>query len=202
MTTRRLSGFRLVSTHHGDTLQRVAARELGDAAQWIVLVEINDLEPPYITDDPSEVSSRVKLSGSQIIVPATSPKATVSADLDSALGRDLRLTKGRLSAINGKFNLVSGVDNYSQALKTLVVTEPGDLLFHPTYGCGVRRFIGSSNSRARAMLAGELVRRGVAADPRTGEVKKAAATVQGDRLDIEVEAVSIHDQSVGFEVIV
>ena len=43
---RELTGYRYASTNHGDTIQQVAFRELGDASRWAELVWINDLLPP------------------------------------------------------------------------------------------------------------------------------------------------------------
>ena len=196
MTTKTLTGFRLVATHRGDTLQRVAVRELGDAAKWSELAEINRLRPPYLTNDEGQVSDSVKLTGEQLLVPAASPRATTDTNPESVLGRDIHLDRGELHAENGDLSLVEGADNYVQALSHLVVTEPGDLLFHPAYGCGVRRMIGGSNSRAKVMLASRLVKRAIAADPRTSEVRNATVTATGDSLRIEATAVAIHDRTV------
>jgi predicted Zn-dependent protease len=44
---RPLNGFRLVEIKYGDTLQELAARELGDANKWRDIIAINDLLPPY-----------------------------------------------------------------------------------------------------------------------------------------------------------
>jgi len=196
MTDRTLVGFRLIETRYGDTLQRVAARELGDAARWYELAEINGLRPPYLTDDQLSVSATVKLTGSQLLVPAATPKATIDSTPDGALGIDILLHKGSIQSENGDIALVSGAANYVQALTSLVVTEPGDLLFHPTYGCGVRSLLGSSNSRAKMMLAGGLVRRAIASDPRTAEVVRADISANGDSLQIEAHAMAVHGQPV------
>lgn len=197
MATKTLSGYRLVNTRRGDTLQRVAARELGAAGRWYELAEINNLRPPYLTDDANAVTLQVKLTGSQLIVPSSSPQATADTSVDAVFGADIKLKNGRLQADeSGDIRIISGVDNYVQALRFLLATEPGDLLFHPNYGCGVRSIIGASNSRAKMMLAGGLVRRAIAADPRTQAVPAATVTARGDAIRIEVTATAIHDQPV------
>jgi hypothetical protein len=142
LTTKTLSGFRLVETRRGDTLQRIAVRELGDATRWHELAEINRLRPPYLTDDESQVSGSVKLTGSQLLVPSSTPTATVDTNAESIFGTDVLLRRGKFQVSSGDLVLVSGVDNYLQALRHVVRTEPGDLMFHPRYGCGVRKMIG------------------------------------------------------------
>lgn len=190
-----LEGFRLVDTMRGDTLQRVSARELGNAGLWYELAEINGLRPPYLTDDEAQVSATVKLTGSKLIVPASFPRATVETDPSDVLGRDIWLYRGELQVRDGDLAIVDGADNYVQALAHLVVTEPGDLLFHPGYGAGLRRFIGKSNSRAKALLASGLVKRAILNDDRTVEVPLANVTVEGDVLRIDVRAVAVHGRS-------
>lgn len=198
MTTKTLSGFRLVETRRGDTLQRIASRELGSATRWYELAEINKLRPPYLTDDEDQASDSVKLTGSQLLVPSTTPVATADTSPESIFGTDVLLKNGRLRVSDGDLVLVSGVDNYLQALGHVVVTEPGDLMFHPEYGCGVRRMIGSSNSRAKITLAGGLVRKAVASDPRTKEVKSATVRAVGDSLFVEGEAIAINQRPARF----
>ena len=70
MILKPLSGFRLVPTRRGDTLQDVAVRELGDAARWYDLAAINDLLPPFLTDDPQQAGPRVLLTGQDLKIPA------------------------------------------------------------------------------------------------------------------------------------
>lgn len=189
---RTLPGVRFVETRRGDTLQRVAARELGDAARWRDLAEINQLSPPYLTDEVAEASQTVLLTGALLMVPAASPRPPKDGTPEEVLGADVALRRGELQVVGGDLALVAGVPNFAQALSHLVQTEPGDLLFHARYGAGVRRLLGSSNSRSKGVLAAGLVRGAARADPRTSAVTKATAEVRGDvlRLEVEVEAVT------------
>lgn len=54
--------FRSYIIKAGDTPQSIAQNELGDAARWLDITELNDLSYPYISDDPS-YNGNVKARG-------------------------------------------------------------------------------------------------------------------------------------------
>lgn len=191
--TKIISGYRVVNTRRGDTLQRIAARELGDAARWPDIALLNDLAPPYLVDDPADIAPGVLQSGASLMLPANAVSATRDASTDDLFGRDVALADGDLVVTDGDIALVSGVDNLSQAMRHLIKTEPGDLLFYPRYGCGVRPFLGASNSKANGQVAGALVRRAVLADPRIDSIQAATVEIAGDAVRIEVTAMAIHN---------
>ena len=186
---RPLTGYRLVSLLHGDTLQEVAARELGDASKWADIVAINNLRPPYLTADPDQASDGVKLFGDMILVPATTTIATVNADTDAAavFGVDLDLTGGDLHVDGGDLRLISGRANLKQALIHRVKTHLKELLFHLPYGCGVHRLIGAVNGPTAALLGGQYVRGAMLADPRVDTVLAVRSAAEGDVVPIAVE---------------
>lgn len=194
--TPRQTGYKTVQTLHGDTLQRVAARELGDASLWPGIAYLNGLAPPYLTDDPAQVAEGVRLTGSRLLVPVDAPVAPADVGTRDPFGSDVRLNKGLLTVEGGDLALVSGVDNLRQALGHVVVTEPGELLFHPRYGCGLRRFIGASNSRANALVAGGLVKRALGADHRVVSVREATTEINGAVLRIEATAVAVDGSTI------
>ena len=194
--TPRSTGYRIVSTNRGDTLQRIALRELGDASQWPDIALMNGLHPPYLTDDPTQQGPEVWLTGAKIRVPAASPLAFADQTATEPFGSDVRLVNGALRAVNGNFDTVYNVDNFKQALVNKLKTEPGELLFHPKYGCDPRQYIGSGNSVTIAMVAGELIKRSMLADPRVSSVPTATATVSGDQLDISIKVVAVDDSTV------
>lgn len=186
-----IAGFRRVQLLYGESLQQLAARELGDAAQWTDIAAINDLMPPYVTGDPDVAGPRVARYGDTLIIPA--PKADIEVTARSAedvLKRDVQLAQGRLTAKNGDFALVAGRDNLHQALGIRVRTEPGELLFHPTYGCAVVRMKGKRSTPLSALFAAKYVESAVRDDPRIASVTKADATVQGDAISVEVTGIT------------
>lgn len=190
---RTLYGWRYVSTFQGDTLQTVAARELGDATMWAQLVSINSLIYPYLTDDPTLAGSGVLLTVSDlIVVPAPVPAAVTATDPNLVFGSDVGLDKfGNLTVSNGDFGVVSGLANLSQGLSNALVTEMGELLFHGTYGSRVRSIVGASNGPTKGQLAATYAKQPVLADSRVASIASSTATVTGDAISVVVNAVTI-----------
>ncbi len=187
-----LNGYRYVLTNRGDSLQRLALRELGDASLWTTIRAINNLQPPYLTDDASAASDYVILNGADyLIVPATTASST-KADPTTVYGTDLLLdSNGRLSLSGNDFAVVSGVANLKQALTNAIQTEQGELLYHPTYGSLVRRILGAVIGPTKTLLAAEYAKAPVAADPRISSITSATATATGTAISVSVEAETI-----------
>jgi phage baseplate assembly protein W len=184
-----LYGFRFVEIQQGDSLQVIAARELGDAALWYQLIALNGLVPPYITDDPTEASAGVLLSGGSLKVPAPQPVATTTTDPTEVFLSDIQLDPyGGLSVDdNGDFAVASGVDNLNQALSNRVSTDRGELIYHTDYGSRVRRLQGTVNGPTAGLLAAQYAKSAVQADPRVKQVNQAVADISGDAINVSVE---------------
>jgi phage baseplate assembly protein W len=189
---KELVGYRFVLTRYGDTLQRVALRELGDASKWTTLVALNKLQPPYLTDDPTAVTDYVVLNGTtHLVLPATSA-ASAQPDPAAVFGTDLLLTAdGFLSITSADFDTVSGVENLSQALRNALATDQGELLFHPTYGTLIRRILGKVAGPTAQQLAAEYAKSTVAADARIKQVDSATATTVGTAITVTVQAETV-----------
>lgn len=62
---RRPNSVKEVTIQQGDTLERIAQREYGDALRWVDLVVLNNLKPPYVSNISDD---GVKAFGESIIV--------------------------------------------------------------------------------------------------------------------------------------
>jgi hypothetical protein len=193
-----LSGYRFVDTQYGDTLQKIAYRELNDASQWPLLIAYNQLVYPFITDIPELAVPGVILTGAQILVPAA--VAVIESQTDPALVFEIDLAldvNGGLTVDgSGDFACVSGNANLSQALNGRVITDNGELLFHSEYGNLVRQLLGALNGPNAALLAGEYVTGAVLADPRVSAVRSALVTIAGDQTQVAVELTPVVGRSV------
>lgn len=189
---RELPSFRLAETHHGDDLQTIAGRELGDANRWPELVWINSLIYPYLTDDEQVSSDRVLLTGSLIRIPAPSATPVDEPKRAQVFGRDVQLTNRKLTVTeNGDFDVCAGVDNLTQQLRHAIITPRGQLRRHPGYGCLVWTLHGAVQGPTAAMLGSQYVRATLEADYRVSQVRQASADVIGDALRIVAQAETI-----------
>lgn len=183
---------RQAETRRGDTLQRIAARELDDAALWYRLVAINGLVAPYITDDAALAGEQVLLAGRDLLlVPsaASAPRPTV--DPERTFGRDIRADRGRLGVNNGDLAVIVGYDNLTQALRLALGTDVGQRLFHPRYGCALRQIIGGKATPALLQIAAAFAARTLLADARVADARGVAARASGDTVAVTGTAIAI-----------
>lgn len=194
---REAPNVRLVRTDWADDLQAVAARELADANRWPELVWLNDLVPPYITQDAQAVGPGVLLAGDWIKVPA--PGGTVVAQAEHLFERDLALPGGLLqSAPNGDLLLVTGSDNLTQQVRHRINTPRGQLRRHPGYGCLLWRLLGRVNGPTAGALGAEYVKSALGAEYRINRVLEASARITGDAVYITARAEAIDGQIIDF----
>jgi phage baseplate assembly protein W len=187
--TKQYSGYRFVSTRRGDTLQMVAFRELGNANDWAKLAWFNNLLPPFITDDASLAGDRVLLSGQELKIPSTVAESESSSnDLENVLLTDCRLRNGRLSVdeTTGDFEVVSGRDNLKQAISFRIVTDPGELIYHPGYGCKIGRRKGNKNAAVATLMGRMDIQDALIQESRLRRIDSITTTSSGDVLSAVV----------------
>lgn len=188
---------RLAEIHQGDTLQRIAAREMGDANRWPELVWINSLSPPYLTGDERQVAPGVLMFGALIKVPAPVGVYTDSTDRGEAYARDCQLTgKMLLDDGRGDFAVASGTANLKQQLSHVISTPRGQATRHPNYGCLVWRLQGTVNGPVAAKLGAEYVKSALLSDYRVSSVASSVADASGDVLQVVARAIAIDGSAV------
>lgn len=189
---RPLPSYRLVATLWDDDLQSLAAREMGDANRWPELVWINELRPPYITNDERRVVPGVLLAGSFIKVPAPAGVFTDDAERGQVYERDCALANRMLSAdASGDIAILTGAKNLRQQLQHRIDTPRGQARRHPDYGCLVSRLKGKINGPTAGLMAAEYVKAALLADFRVSRVEFSQADVLGDTIKVTAKAVAI-----------
>jgi hypothetical protein len=136
----------------GMTLERLAQKQLGDSSRWGEIAEVNQLKPPYITDDLSDTREGLLKPGDNVLIPApsTGTFSQVPAtrqitttmgltELEKSLGTDLKLTKDfDLSISNsGDLEVVSGTENLGQAVVLKLGYEQGQVMKYPLMGASI-----------------------------------------------------------------
>jgi len=189
--------FRLAQTNYGDDLQAVAAREMGDANRWVEIVWLNNLVPPYLTDDPRRVAPGVKLTGSFLKVPAPVGVWTDAAEGGQVYERDCAMVGKMLQAdADGDLQVVAGADNLRQQLAHRIVTPTGQARRHPDYGCKIWRLMGQVNGPTAAQLGSKYVELSLRADYRVSRVVQSKADIKLDSVQVTARAVAIEGSTV------
>lgn len=189
---RQLPSYRLAEIHHGDDLQAIAAREMGDANRWPELVWLNALTHPYITTDERRAGPGVLLVGSFIKVPAPAGVWTDDAERGQVYERDCAMANRMLGVdAGGDLAVVAGADNLRQQLQHRLDTPRGQARRHPEYGNMAPRLKGRVNGPTAGLLAAEYVKSALLADYRVSRVDHSTAQVQGDAILVTARAVPI-----------
>ena len=189
---KQLSGYRVIETFFSDTLPKVALRELGDANRWPEIAWLNELVPPYLTDDATMVRPGVVLTGGSLYIPAPINTVSVETDPNLVFEVDIKMSRRQLQAdAGGDFAVVAGRDNLKQQLTHRLATDKGELLRHPDYGCSARRLIGSINGPVAGAMAAGYVKAALLSDFRIKSVEKVTANIKGDAIFADARAIPI-----------
>lgn len=180
----------------GDTIERIAARELGDATRYKELVLLNGLKNPYI----GEGERNIKV-GDTLLIPSQSNlnieqqpplgsgEFEISRNLNprqKELGIDIFLEKGKDIALSNSndIDLVASVENVLQSLAIRLGVTKGDYRIHPDFG--VQYDIGTKNTGNTLILAQEIGKQ-LARDPRLANNPRVTVTSQENILRVNID---------------
>lgn len=188
----------------GTTLERLALNELGDARRWVEIIELNNLKPPYISNDNTLQNDSVKKPGDKILLPqpisngfATTPINRETfvlqglSELEKNLGVDLKLSTNydlQLSNSNDLV-LIKGIDNAIQSILLKLVLEKQEILDHPSIGVGL-----NIGSKAPSLIEVQTeIIRALSQDPRFERIDGLSITQENSvfRLQFEVKVKNV-----------
>lgn len=214
LNTQEYKGFQEIVVGSGDTLQSIAAKRLGRADKWLDLAILNDLKPPFISNNKLPQTLQ---TGSRIVVPITTPTANADvltasdtpvgdSQMEEHLGQDFEMVQtkranGRLSGLFGwaidtaggstDVRKVKGVKNYAQAIEMRFRTEQGFNILYPQIG--LPKLVGQRGFQEKLADANFAARQQLLSDKRTERVISFRFRVDNDKVFIEADV-----QPVGF----
>ena len=165
---------------NADSLQDLAARQTGSFDNWPAIAAANALSPPY----PGPTNPAVALSGRQLYMPGSGVQVGAAGaapnydNLTLGVDYDFGPINGLQPGWSGDIPLIAGLYNYARAIGRRLQTPLGALVYHQNYGSRIPPEVGAIQDSTEAARLAEYGRSAMAADPRTGAVLYATATVQ------------------------
>lgn len=148
----KLPAMKQIRIEGNTTLERIAAKELGDSNRWPEIAELNDLKYPYITSDITDTSIYVKKIGETLLIPqpvqqgfSNVPRLRENklnkdmSEFEKNLGIDLKVDDNFDLVLTGNqdYSVVKGLANITQAVLLNFYYERGELIKYPSKGVGL-----------------------------------------------------------------
>lgn len=181
---------KVVYVRRGESLERLARRELGDADKALLIMEFNDLSPSDIFAED--------WNGRSLNIPYTETVDTERLQnnfvLDSqrgikVLGRDLT---NDLEADNGDLVLTQYTANLFQSLDNVIQTPTGAIPEEPEYGSNILQL----ENGAVPQIAGEMisieVQRAIMTNPRISAVSGVTARRDQDTIRVKYQVTAVN----------
>lgn len=144
-----------------------------------------------LTSNPDLQTSKVAKPGDVLALANANfqDKVDTRDEFDRLLGTDISLDDKtrqlRWDSTTHDLQTVSGVENLRQACYLKLMTNQGELVYHPTYGDRLLQFVGAANTPVIASMANGILRECILQDPRVFSVENMVVKVQGDTLTAE-----------------
>ena len=181
----------------GDNLFTVAARLFGTASLWSTLAEINHWQDAYTLPNGEPARAGVAILVPNEIEGRPAQFLNYLSDPSDLLLTDMMLDEEGDLIITNNFKdvaLISGGNNYVQALTNRLRTTQGELPFEQNYGLDAP--IGNiSTNRSREALTLEIIDQ-LSREQRTSQVRDVIVNVEGDTSHVELIVVPISGTSV------
>lgn len=150
LESEQLIASQVEPVNHGDTMESLASRILGDASQWKQIAMLNGLEYPFIAKEWFDAFSPALLKG-RITVPASAYAINLCTDINPDHGQILLLQEGEtheyapiIAARNGIITISTPLQNSYSTAATVSshatrrnVIFPGDQIRIPGTRTGV-----------------------------------------------------------------
>jgi hypothetical protein len=157
-----------------ESLMDFAARTTGNFSNWEAIATANNLTPPYvgIVSVPG-----IAIPGQKLFLPPFTINSPIANYNDAFLGTDINIGPpySELLVWTGDFSLITGVDNYSEALARRVLTPVGSLIYHTSYGSLLPAQIGGISTFNEAILLSSYLKSALLSDTRTQTVNQITA---------------------------
>jgi len=183
----------------GDTIQDIAARELGSADQFEEVIKLNNLKYPYIAEDAGD---GVLSYDDKILIPQESLEDNsikgiyrnidyqITRNLpepEKALGVDIGLdSKQDLAITNtGDLDLIAGVETVLQMIGIRLGVEKSSYKLHTKFGVALN--IGEKNTFRATTLKSEILQQ-LLEDSRVEKGTRVYVTIDGNSVLINIFA--------------
>jgi phage baseplate assembly protein W len=193
LTAPRSSGLSrplTVSVVPGDSLQRIAARHLGDSSRWIDLVTTNNLEFPFFDFSGPNGRPGIAYAGLRVFgatdtlkLPLTQARGVVGV-ADDPIGKDIPESGDQANF------LVGGKDNLVAALLRRLRTPRGRIPWHPLYGSGLKLKIGTPQTMNSIIDVRNEVVQCLKADSRVLDLRNVSAQAFSGGVLTRAEAIT------------
>ena len=172
----------------GDTLQSIAADQMGDSNLWFYIASVNDI--------PSNIALEI---GSTIYLPVLSDLSSSEPNVfilsedptRDPFGTDIRLAPNGDFAVSdgGDLATISGIENLKQAVNNILMTRAGSIIKQSAYG--ISAVLGMAGQDLAYSYLRMSISNALLQDPRITDVQNLFIDIRGDKLYISMDIIPV-----------